>query len=103
MINRLGNGLPRVYGEMTKSEYVYVRVFFLKNIKYRLIFNFISRLIFNNLEHVVQKINPKITRFIHMQDAKERDPLSSPSPSLRTPSKSIDQNQEPGKNFLFIT
>ena len=35
VINRLGNGLPRVYGEMTKSEYVYVRVFFLQNIKYR--------------------------------------------------------------------
>ena len=38
-----------------------------------------------------------------MQDAKARDPLSSPSPSVRTPFKSIDQNQEPGKNFLFIT
>ena len=24
VINRLGNGLPRVYGEMTKSEYVHV-------------------------------------------------------------------------------
>ena len=31
----------------------------------------------------------------------DRDPKSSPSPSVRTPSKSIYLDQEPGKNHLF--
>ena len=64
----------------------------------RLIFNFLSRLIFNNLEHVVQKINQKITQFIPYAGCQGGGPFvyTFTSP-VTTPSKSIDYNQEPGK------
>ena len=44
-------------------------------------------------------MNSKITQFILYAGCQGGGPFASPSPSVRTPFKSIDQNQEPGKNY----